>query len=68
MENSDISRMIKVSYILQLITLWFVILVFIQTDTPTSNDLIMLLGPIADLLLLVIPITILIIFVSVFNQ
>ena len=59
--------MIKMSYILQLLTLWFVILVFIQTDTPTSNDLIMLMGPIADLLLLVIPITILIIFVSVFK-
>jgi hypothetical protein len=59
--------MINISYILQLLTLWFVILVFIQTDTPTSNDLIMLLGPIADLLLLIIPLIILIIFILIFK-
>ena len=54
MKNTE-STFYKISIILNLVTLWFVVLVFTQTDTPTSNKLIMLIGPIADLLTVIIP-------------
>ena len=59
--------MIRLSFILQLITLWFVMLIFIQTDTPTSNDLVMLMGSFAEVPLIVIPIIIVIILVKIFK-
>jgi len=68
MEDSKISLLVKLSLMSQLITLWFVALVFIQVDTPTSNDLIMIMGPITDLVVGVIPVPILVISVSLFTK
>jgi hypothetical protein len=68
MRDSRASLLVKISIILQLITLWFVALVFIQVDTPTSNDLIMIMRPITDLVVGVIPVLILVIVVSLFAK
>lgn len=52
------------SIIIHLTTLWFVVLIFIQTGSEATNGLITAIGPLAILLALVVPFVILLLLLS----
>lgn len=54
------------SIFIHVATLWFVILIFIQTGSDTTNGLMMAIRPLAILLAFVIPFVVFLLLLSIF--